>query len=97
MANEFSMDPGNQNTKGGDLGWFKKGRMVKPFEEAAFTANKNQIVGPIESDLGYHVIYVRDTRKNDDGEKEVLSSHILIQTEISQSTFSNPLYLPQFC
>ena len=89
LANEFSMDPGNQNTKGGDLGWFKKGRMVKPFEEAAFNSNKNQIVGPIKSDLGYHVIYIRDTRENDDGDKEVLASHILIQTEISPSTFSN--------
>ena len=89
LANEFSMDPGNQNTKGGDLGWFKKGRMVKPFEEAAFGSSKNKIVGPVKSDLGYHVIFVRDSRKSDDGEKEVLASHILIQTEISPSTLSN--------
>ena len=40
LANQYTMDPSNQGTKGGDLGWFKKGRMVKPFEEAAFQAKK---------------------------------------------------------
>ena len=61
--------------------------MVKPFEEAAFNSNKNQIVGPIESDLGYHVIYVRDTRKNDNNEKEVLASHILIRQRCLHQPF----------
>ena len=77
LANEHSMDPGNQNTKGGDLGWFKKGRMVKEFDEAAFKAKKGQIIGPIKSNFGFHVIHVRDIRKNEDGDKEVLASHIL--------------------
>ena len=89
LANEYSMDPSNQNSKGGDLGWFKKGRMVKSFDEAAFKAKKNQIVGPISSDFGYHVIQVRDNRISDDGEKEVLASHILIQIEMSPTTLSN--------
>ena len=89
LANEFSMDPGNQNTKGGDLGWFKKGRMVKSFDEAAFNAKKNQIIGPINSKFGYHVIFIRDTRIDDNNEKEVLASHILIQTELSPTTLSN--------
>ena len=56
------MDPSNQNSRGGDLGWFKKGRMVKAFDDAAFSAKKDQIIGPIQSDFGYHVIYVRDNR-----------------------------------
>ena len=89
LANEYSMDPSNQNSKGGDLGWFKKGRMVKSFDEAAFKTKKNQIVGPISSDFGYHVIQVRDNRISDDGEKEVLASHILIQVEMSPTTLSN--------
>ena len=45
------MDPSNQGTKGGDLGWFGKNRMVKAFEEAAFNAKKNQIVGPVKSNF----------------------------------------------
>jgi len=89
LANEFSMDPSNQNSRGGDLGWFKKGRMVKAFDDAAFSAKKDQIIGPIKSDFGYHVIYVRDNRVSSDGNKEVLASHILIQTEMSPSTLSN--------
>ena len=89
LANEFSMDPSNQNSRGGDLGWFKKGRMVKAFDDAAFSAKKDQIIGPIQSDFGYHVIYVRDNRVSSDGNKEVLASHILIQTEMSPSTLSS--------
>ena len=89
LANDYSMDPGNQNSKGGDLGWFKKGRMVKSFEEAAFKAKKNQIIEPVLSDFGYHIIFIRDKRKSDDGDEEVLASHILIKVEISPKTLSN--------
>jgi len=89
LANKYSMDPGNQSIKGGDLGWFKKGRMVKPFDDAAFNASKNQIVGPVLSNFGYHVIHVRDSKVNEAGEKEILASHILIKIEISPTTLSN--------
>ena len=90
LANEYTDDPGNQNgTKGGDLGWIKKGRMVKPFEEAAFSASKNEIVGPIKSQFGYHIIFCRDIRNDKEGKKEVLASHILKKVEISPSTLSD--------
>ncbi len=89
LANEFTMDPGNQGTKGGDLGWFKKGRMVKPFEDAAFSAGKNEIVSPVASTFGYHVIYVRDNRTDEAGDQEILASHILIKIEISPTTLAN--------
>ena len=88
LANEYSMDPSNQKTKGGDLGWFGKNRMVKAFEEAAFNAKKNQIVGPVKSNFGYHIIHVRDYKNNEQGEKEVLASHILLKVEASPSTIS---------
>tara|TARA_B100000073_G_scaffold229171_1_gene191212 strand:- start:114 stop:1949 length:1836 start_codon:yes stop_codon:yes gene_type:complete len=89
LANEYTMDPSNQGTKGGDLGWFKKGRMVKPFEDAAFKAKKDQIIGPILSRFGYHVIHVRDKKINKNGDNEVLASHILIKIDISPTTLSN--------
>lgn len=89
LANEYSMDPGNQGIKGGDLGWFKKGQMVKQFEEAAFASKKNQIIEPVESNFGLHIIQVRDVRTNKDGEKEVLASHILLKTEVSSTSLSN--------
>jgi len=88
LANEYSVDPGNQGTKGGDLGWFGKGQMVKEFEKAAFTAKKGEIIEPVKSNFGYHIIYVRD-KKVENGEEKVLASHILLNIEISSTTLSN--------
>ena len=88
LANEYSVDPGNQGTKGGDLGWFGKGQMIKEFEKAAFTAKKGEIIEPVKSNFGYHIIYVRD-KKVENGEEKVLASHILLKIEISSTTLSN--------
>lgn len=55
LAQKNSKDLGS-GTRGGDLGWFGKGRMVKPFEDAAFKAKPGQIFGPVRSTFGYHVI-----------------------------------------
>lgn len=59
IARKESQDPGSA-AQGGDLGFFSRGAMVKPVEEAAFAAKKGEIVGPVESDFGYHVIEVTD-------------------------------------
>lgn len=61
LAKEFSIDGGSAQ-QGGDLDFFPRGMMVKPFEEATFSAKKGDIVGPIESDFGWHIIYVTDIR-----------------------------------
>jgi peptidyl-prolyl cis-trans isomerase D len=61
LAKKNSQDTGSA-ASGGDLGFFGKGMMVKPFEEAAFKAAKGDIVGPVLSDFGYHVIMVTDVR-----------------------------------
>ena len=93
LANEYTNDPGNAGDKGGDLGWFKKGRMVKPFEEAAFRASKNEIIGPILSKFGYHIIYIRDKRTDKDGNDEILASHSNL---FKVKFISSPLkYLPE--
>ena len=89
LANEHSQDPGNQGNNGGDLGWFKKGRMVKPFEDAAFEADIGQIVGPVKSSFGYHIIYVRDKKYDKNRIEEILASHILLKIETSSTTLSN--------
>jgi peptidyl-prolyl cis-trans isomerase D len=61
VAKKESQDPGSA-VQGGDLGFFARGAMVKPFEDAAFAAKKNDIVGPVKSDFGYHVIRVTDIK-----------------------------------
>jgi len=61
VAKKESQDPGSAE-KGGDLGFFGKGQMVKAFEEAAFAAKKGDIVGPVKSEFGFHVILVTDVK-----------------------------------
>ena len=57
IARQFSQDP-SAVQDGGNLGMFSRTEITKPFTDAAFAANKGQIVGPIETELGYHVIRV---------------------------------------
>ena len=57
LARLYSQDRATAE-RGGDLGWFPRGRMVKPFEDAAFAAQPGSIVGPVESPFGFHIIAV---------------------------------------
>ncbi len=64
MAKEKSKDPGSAS-RGGDLGWFGKGQMVKPFEKVAFSAKVGVVQKPVKTRFGYHIIKVTDKLKND--------------------------------
>ena len=79
-------DDSGSKDKGGDLGYFGKGTMVKPFEDAAFSAQVGDVVGPIETQHGLHVIEVLD-RKMEDGEIKVHARHILLQYKASPETY----------
>src|SRR5258706_5185475 len=61
VAKKESQDPGSAG-QGGDLGFFRRGLMVKPFEDAVFAAKKGDILGPVKSDFGFHVIRVTDVK-----------------------------------
>lgn len=58
LAKENSQDPGSA-AQGGDLGFFARdGSMVKPFEDAVFSGKEGDIIGPVQTDFGFHVIKV---------------------------------------
>jgi peptidyl-prolyl cis-trans isomerase D len=61
LATELSDDPGSK-ARGGDLGFFSRGAMVKPFEDAAFGAEPGDLVGPLETSFGVHLIQVQARR-----------------------------------
>ena len=65
-AEEYSECPSKK--RGGDLGWFGKGAMVRPFEVAAFTAEEGDIVGPVKTEFGWHLIYVYEVQADADGD-----------------------------
>lgn len=61
LAKEHSQDPGSAQN-GGDLGFFGRGVMVKPFEDATFALQENQLSGVVRSDFGFHIIKLTGIR-----------------------------------
>ena len=62
MAKQHSKDPGSKD-EGGDLGYFTRGQMVPVFEEAALKLKKGEVSQPVQSQFGWHIIKLEDTRQ----------------------------------
>jgi peptidyl-prolyl cis-trans isomerase D len=61
LAKKYSQDTASA-AKGGDMDYFTRGALIKPFEDAVFSMKKGEIAGPVESDLGYHIIKLTDIK-----------------------------------
>jgi peptidyl-prolyl cis-trans isomerase D len=85
LAETYSDDPGSAQ-KGGDLDYFARGVMVKPFEDAAFGAKIGDLVGPIITQHGIHIIKIED-KKVEDSKEEVRARHILLKINPSRNTY----------
>jgi peptidyl-prolyl cis-trans isomerase D len=84
FASMYSQDPGSA-AKGGDLGWFAAGRMVKEFDSAAFAMREGEISVPIKTAFGWHILKHMGYRE-ENGQREAHVAHILIKPETSSQT-----------
>jgi parvulin-like peptidyl-prolyl isomerase len=80
LAKEYSQDQGSKD-RGGEYDYFPKGQMVKPFEDACFNNAPGSIVGPVETEFGYHIIKVSDKIS-----EEIKYSEILISVALTMNT-----------
>jgi len=64
LAAQFSEDPSAKQNEG-NLGWFTKGQMVKEFEDACMKANVGDVVGPIKTQFGFHIIKIGGKSKKE--------------------------------
>ena len=85
LAKEHSIDPGAAN--GGDLGFFGRGMMVPPFEEAAFAlAEPGAVSAPVQSQFGWHIIRLEEKRQSAPPAFEQVASQI--QNQLLMDTFT---------
>ncbi len=87
LAKQYSQDPGSKD-KGGDLGFFARGAMVKPFEEAVFKLKQGQLSDIVDSDFGFHIIKLTGIKPAKGAEPEQRqASHILINAPAATKDF----------
>jgi len=100
LAKENSQDPGSAE-RGGDLDFFSKGMMTKPFEEAAYKLKEGEISNVVETDFGYHIIQVTAIKPSAVKPLEEVKAEIVAEIRKQQAgkkfgemaeTFTNTVY-----
>ena len=83
LAKEHSQDPSNKD-KGGDLGCVPKGQFVPEFDDAAFGAKEGELVGPVETEFGFHLIEVTEIKPEGETPFEEVAPQIKEQIKAEQ-------------
>jgi peptidyl-prolyl cis-trans isomerase D len=100
LAKKYSQDPGSA-AKGGDLDYFTRGAMTKPFEDAVFGMKTGDISGPVETEFGFHIIKLTDVKAPKQKTFEELRPELEAELKKQQAqkkfaeladTFSNGVY-----
>jgi peptidyl-prolyl cis-trans isomerase D len=100
LARKYSEDPGSASN-GGDLGFFGRGMMTKPFEDAAFTLKPGEISGLVQTDFGFHIIKLTDVKPSSIPPYEKVKSEIVARLKMQKASakyaemaeqFSNTVY-----
>lgn len=89
LALEHSIDTGS-GSRGGDLGWFERGRMVAPFEEAAFGTPAGELSDITATEYGYHIVWVTDYQPEEKPEFDEVVEHVTtdFETEVKSQRFA---------
>ena len=79
LATEHSTGP--SSPRGGDLGWFGKGQMVAPFEKAVLGMEAGTYTGPVQTQFGYHLIFLNDRRETSSPAFEDVRSELEVEIQ----------------